>query len=227
MPKFKKYRVLGSFHSGLYEYDSSWALISMKSAQRLFALGDSVTLIEAKIRNIDRAQEVSNQLQTKLGSRFIVDNWINQNKSLFSAMKLEKIMLFITIALIVVVAAFNIISTLVMMVLDKNKDIAILMAMGCTTRQVMRIFMMQGILIGIAGTIVGATLGVGISMIMDHYQVIKLPLDVYFIPYLPFHVRITDFLLVTGTALLISFLSTIYPALRASRINPAEALRYE
>lgn len=227
MPKFKKYLVLGTFHSGLYEYDNGWALISMRSAQRLFSLGDSVTLIEAKLRYIDRAQEISDKLQTKLGSRFIVDNWINQNKSLFSAMKLEKIMLFITIALIVLVAAFNIISTLVMMVLEKNKDIAILMAMGCTNRQIMRVFMLQGILIGIAGTLIGATLGVGISIVMDHYQVIKLPLDVYFIPYLPFHVRIPDFCLVTGTALLISFLSTLYPALRASGINPAEALRYE
>jgi lipoprotein-releasing system permease protein len=227
MPKFKKYRVLGTFHSGLYEYDNSWALVSMRSAQRLFALGDSVTLIEARLKNIDRAQEISNELQMKLGSRFIVDNWINQNKSLFSAMKLEKIMLFITIALIVLVAAFNIISTLVMMVLEKNKDIAILMAMGCTNRQIMRIFMLQGILIGIAGTIIGAALGVGISIVMDHYQVIKLPLDVYFIPYLPFRIRIIDFFLVTGTAVLISFLSTLYPALRASVINPAEALRYE
>lgn len=227
MPKFKKYRVLGTFHSGLYEYDNSWALVSMRSAQRLFSLGDSVTLIEAKLRNIDRAEEFSNELQMKLGSRFIVDNWIHQNKSLFSAMKLEKIMLFITIALIVLVAAFNIISTLVMMVLEKNKDIAILMAMGCTNRQVMRIFMFQGILIGVAGTIIGATLGLTTSFFMDHYQVIKLPLDVYFIPYLPFRVRFTDFFLVTGTAVLISFLSTLYPALRASGINPAEALRYE
>jgi lipoprotein-releasing system permease protein len=227
MPKFKKYRVLGTFHSGLYEYDNSWALVSMRSAQRLFSLGDSVTLIEARLRDIDSAVETGNRLQGALGARFIVGNWINQNQSLFSAMKLEKIMLFITIALIVLVAAFNIISTLVMMVLDKNKDIAILMAMGGTTRQVMRVFMIQGLLIGVAGTFVGAALGVGISRIMDHYQVIKLPLDVYFIPYLPFHVRLEDFLLVTGTAILISFLSTLYPAMRASKINPAEALRYE
>lgn len=227
MPKFKKYKVLGTFHSGLYEYDNSWALISMKSAQRLFSLGDSVTLIEAKLKHIDRAQKISDTLQEKLGSRFLVDNWINQNRSLFSAMKLEKIMLFITIALIVLVAAFNIISTLVMMVLEKNKDIAILMAMGCTNKQVMRVFMLQGILIGIAGTLIGATFGVSVCTVLDHYQVIKLPLDVYFIPYLPFHVRVPDFLLVTGTALLISFLSTLYPALRASQINPAEALRYE
>ena len=114
-----------------------------------------------------------------------------------------------------------------MMVLEKNKDIAILMAMGCTNKQVMRVFMLQGILIGIAGTLIGATFGVTVCTVLDHYQVIKLPLDVYFIPYLPFHVRIPDFLLVTGTALLISFLSTLYPALRASQINPAEALRYE
>jgi lipoprotein-releasing system permease protein len=199
----------------------------MKSAQRLFSLGDSVTLIEARIRNIDHAQEIAAELQQQLGPRFMVDDWIHQNQSLFSAMKLEKIMLFITIALIVLVAAFNIVSTLVMMVLDKNKDIAILMAMGCNINQIMRIFMLQGIIIGIAGTFIGAVLGVGIAWFMDHYQVIKLPLDVYFIPYLPFHMRIGDFLLVTGTAVLISFLSTLYPALRASKINPAEALRYE
>jgi lipoprotein-releasing system permease protein len=142
-------------------------------------------------------------------------------------MKLEKMMLFIVIALIVLVAAFNIVTTLVMMVLEKNKDIAILIAMGSTTGQIMKIFMLQGILIGIAGTFLGAVLGVTSSWLMDHFRVIKLPLDVYFVPYLPFHVRVTDFFMVTCTALLISFFSTLYPALRASRINPAEALRYE
>jgi lipoprotein-releasing system permease protein len=136
-------------------------------------------------------------------------------------------MIFITIALIVVVAAFNIVSTLVMVVLDKNKDIAILMAMGSTSKQIMRIFMLQGILIGIAGTIIGAILGFSISWVMNHYRVIHLPLDVYFIPYLPFHERFWDFIMVTGIALLITFASTLYPAYRASRINPAEALRYE
>jgi lipoprotein-releasing system permease protein len=227
MPKFKKFRVLGEFSSGLYEYDTSWALVSMASAQRLFSLGDAVSLIEARTKNIYDSKEISQRLQRRLGTQYITDNWIDQNKSLFSAMKLEKLMLFITIALIVLVAAFNIISTLVMMVLEKNKDIAILMAMGCTSRQIRRIFMWQGILIGIAGTIIGAILGITVSWVMDHYQIIKLPLDVYFIPYLPFHVRSLDFLIIISTALLISFISTLYPAVRASRINPAEALRYE
>lgn len=227
MPKFKKLRVLGTFRSGMYEYDQNWALVSMKAAQRLFSLGESVTLIEARIRNIHEAEKVSNELQSQLGSRFLVDNWIDQNRSLFSAMKLEKIMLFITIALIVIVAAFNTVSTLVMMVLEKNKDIAILMAMGTTTKQIMRIFMIQGVLTGIAGTLLGAALGVSISWIMDHYKLIQLPLDVYFIPYLPFRLRLSDVLIVMGTAILISFFSTLYPALRASKINPAEALRYE
>jgi lipoprotein-releasing system permease protein len=227
MPKFKKLKVLGMFHSGLYEYDTSWALTSMKTAQRLFSLGDGVTLIEAKIHDIYDADKISDRLQKKLGSNYITDNWIHQNQSLFSAMKLEKIMIFITIALIVVVAAFNIVSTLVMVVLDKNKDIAILMAMGSTSRQITRIFMLQGILIGIAGTVVGAILGVSVSWLMDHYRVIRLPLDVYSIPYLPFRVQVTDFLMITSIALLITFASTLYPAYRASRINPAEALRYE
>jgi len=176
---------------------------------------------------VAEAREVSDRLQSVLGARYIVDNWINQNRSLFSAMKLEKIMLFITIALIVLVAAFNIISTLVMMVLEKNKDIAVLMAMGSTSRQIMRIFMLQGIVIGVAGTIIGAILGISVSWFLDHYRLIKLPLDVYFIPFLPFRLRVTDLALITGTAVLVSFLSTLYPALRASKINPAEALRYE
>lgn len=227
MPKFKRMKVLGTFHSGLYEYDTSWALVSMPVGQRLFSLNDAATLIEARIRNIDQAQEVSKRIQDKLGSGYVTDNWINQNRSLFSAMKLEKLMLFITIALIVLVAAFNIISTLVMMVLEKTKDIAVLMAMGCTTKQVMRVFMLQGIIIGIMGTTIGAILGIAISTVMDHYQVIKLPLDVYFIPYLPFRIRTYDFVMIISTALLISFVSTLYPAVRASRINPSEALRYE
>lgn len=227
MPKFKKLRVVGTFQSGMYEYDQNWALVSMKTAQRLFSLGDSVTLIEARIKNIHDAAKVSDQLQKQLGSRFLVDNWINQNRSLFSAMKLEKIMLFITITLIVLVAAFNVVSTLIMTVLDKHKDIAVLMSMGATTKQIMRIFMIQGVLIGIAGTLIGALLGTVTSWIMDHYKIIQLPLDVYFIPYLPFHLRIEDIVMITGTALVISFLSTLYPAIRASRINPTEALRYE
>jgi len=227
MPRFKKFHVLGEFNSGLYEYDTSWALVGMSTAQRLFSLGDSVSLIEGRVRDIYSAEEIAGRLQKRLGSGFVTDNWIHQNMSLFSAMKLEKIMLFITIALIVLVASFNVISTLVMMVLEKTRDIAILMAMGCTSRQIMRIFMLQGILIGVAGTIIGALLGVTGSFIMDHYRVIQLPLDVYFIPYLPFHVRPIDFALVTLTALAISFVSTLYPALRASRVNPSEALRYE
>jgi lipoprotein-releasing system permease protein len=142
-------------------------------------------------------------------------------------MKLEKIMLFITITLIVLVAAFNVVSTLIMTVLDKHKDIAVLMSMGATTKQIMRIFMIQGVLIGIAGTLIGAMLGILASWIADYYKLIQLPLDVYFIPYLPFHLRTEDIFMITGTALLISFLSTLYPAIRASRINPTEALRYE
>jgi lipoprotein-releasing system permease protein len=227
MPKFKKFKVLGEFNSGLYEYDTSWALLGMNTAQRLFSLGSSVSLVEARIDDIYSAEEISKRLQKTLGPHYVVNNWIHQNKSLFSAMKLEKIMLFITIGLIVLVASFNVISTLVMMVLDKTSDIAILMAMGCTSRQIMRIFMLQGILIGVAGTILGALLGVAGSWLMDHYRVIQLPLDVYFIPYLPFRVRPVDFATITLTALAISFVSTLYPALRASRINPAEALRYE
>ena len=227
MPKFKKFKVLGEFNSGLYEYDTSWALVSMKTAQRLFNLGSAVSLVEARIDDIYRAEEIAQRLQKTLGRDYVVNNWIHQNKSLFSAMKLEKIMLFITIGLIVLVASFNVVSTLVMMVLDKTSDIAILMAMGCTSRQIMRIFMLQGILIGVAGTILGALLGVAGSWIMDHYRVIQLPLDVYFIPYLPFRVRPVDLATITLTALAISFVSTLYPALRASRINPSEALRYE
>jgi lipoprotein-releasing system permease protein len=193
----------------------------------LFSLGDAVSLIEGRVHDIYGAQDIAKDLQKKLGSGYVTDNWIHQNKSLFSAMKLEKIMLFITIALIVLVASFNVISTLVMMVLEKTRDIAILLAMGCTSRQIMRIFMLQGILIGVVGTIIGAVLGVTGSYIMDHYKIIQLPLDVYYIPYLPFRVRPVDFALVTLTALAISFVSTLYPALRASRVNPSEALRYE
>jgi lipoprotein-releasing system permease protein len=158
--------------------------------------------------------------------KVIVDTWMNQNKSLFSAMKLEKIMLFITLTLIVIVAAFNIISNLVLMVMEKNKDIAILMSMGATKESIMKIFIYQGLLIGIMGTTIGSLIGLSISYVFNKYKLIHLPQDVYFIAYLPFKMHTSDILLIISMAILISFLATIYPAKRAAQISPAESFRY-
>jgi lipoprotein-releasing system permease protein len=224
----RTFRVGGIFESGLYDLDSNWAYVNIDSARRLFAFPlNSASFLQFKIDDLDRADAVAEEIRVKAGGSFIATTWAEINKPLFSALKLEKLVLFITIGLIVLVAALNIVTTLIMMVLEKQGDIAILTAMGATAKTIHKVFMFQGLIIGLIGTILGDVLGVGISWFLNTYKLIRLEAEVYSIPYVPFHIRAWDVLLVSATALIISYLATIYPARNAARLDPVEVLRYE
>jgi lipoprotein-releasing system permease protein len=224
----KTLRVVGIFESGLWDYDSNWVYTNMSTARRLLSLpAGSVSVLQFKTDNLEEVESVADAIREVAGPGFLTTTWIDLNKPLFSALKLEKLVLFLTISLIVFVAALNIVTTLIMMVLEKQRDIAILTAMGATQKTIMWVFMFQGLIIGLTGTILGAILGVGISHVLDSYQMIRLQAEVYSIPYVPFHVKIWDVVLICATALLISFVATLYPARNASRLDPVEILRYE
>jgi len=224
----KKFRVAAIFDSGLWDYDANWAYTSLEAARRLFGFPpDSASVIQFKTDDLEGAGGIADAIREQAGEGYTTTTWIDLNKPLFSALKLEKLVLFLTISLIVFVASLNIVTTLTLMVLEKQGDIAILTAMGTTSRAVMSVFMLQGLLIGIAGTAIGATVGVIACRILDTYRLIQLEPEVYSIPYVPFHVRGWDVVLVSVTAVLISFLATLYPARSASRLDPVEVLRYE
>jgi len=227
VPKYNRFRVVGIFNSGFFDYDSGWAFARLSDSQRLFGLGDLISVIEFKIDDIYRAPEVSRELEDAAGKGFMATNWMEQNKALFRALRLERLVTFITIGLIVFVAALNILISLIMMVMEKTKDIAVLMSMGTRRRQVRNLFIAQGVLIGAIGTVIGLVLGYAIAYVGGHYHVISLSPEVYSIDYVPFAPRLIDGLWVAGFALLVSFVATLYPSWSASRILPAEALRYE
>jgi lipoprotein-releasing system permease protein len=223
----KRLTVVGLFDSGMYDYDSSFAFVSIRSAQKLLRLDQAVHGIEVKIEDIYRADEISEKVLNLLGSGYWAQDWMQMNKNFFSALKLEKVVMFIILVLIVLVAAFNIISTLIMMVMEKRKDIAILKSMGATAKSIMRIFMMEGLIIGLIGTILGLAGGGIICFLLQRYEFIKLPSDVYYISTLPVRVQGLDVILVALSAIAISFLATLYPSYRASRLEPVSAIRYE
>ena len=227
VPKYTRFRVVGIFNSGFFDYDSSWAFTRLSDAQRLFGLGDLVSVLEFKIDDLDRADEVAHQIEEAAGKGFMAANALRQNSALFKALKTERLITFITIGLIVLVAALNILISLIMMVMEKNKDIAVLMSMGTRKAQVRNVFIAQGVLIGLIGTAIGLILGFGLSYVGGHYHVISLSPEVYSIDYVPFAPRALDGLWVALFSLLISFVATLYPSWSASRILPAEALRYE
>jgi lipoprotein-releasing system permease protein len=227
VPKYNRFRVVGIFNSGFFDYDSSWAFVRLSDAQKLFGLGDLISVVEFKIDDIFKADQITTELETAAGKGFMATNYLEQNKALFHALRLERLVTFITIGLIVFVAALNILISLIMMVMEKTKDIAVLMSMGTRPAQVRNLFIAQGVLIGAIGTAIGLVLGFAISYAGGHYHVLTLSPEVYSIDYVPFAPRAIDGVWVALFAVLISFVATLYPSWSASRILPAEALRYE
>jgi lipoprotein-releasing system permease protein len=227
VPKYVRFRVVGIFNSGFFDYDSSWAFVRLSDAQRLFGLGDLISVLEFKVDDIYKADVISRQLEDAAGKGFMATNWMEQNKPLFHALKQEQLLTFITVGLIVFVAGLNILISLIMMVMEKTKDIAVLMSMGTRRAQVRNLFIAQGVLIGAIGTAIGLVVGYAISYAGGHYHVLALSPEVYSIDYVPFVPRLIDGVWVALFAVLISFVATLYPSWSAARILPAEALRYE
>jgi lipoprotein-releasing system permease protein len=227
VPKYDRFRVVGIFDSGFYDYDSSWAFIRLSDAQQLFGLGDLVSVLEFKVDDIYQADQISKEIEQAAGKGFMTTNWMEQNKPLFRALRLERLVTFITIGLIVFVAALNILISLTMMVMEKTRDIAVLISMGTRKSQVRRIFIAQGVLIGVVGTAIGLVLGYALSFAGGHYRLLSLAPEVYSINYVPFAPRPMDGVLVALVAIGISLIATVYPSWSAARILPAEALRYE
>jgi len=227
VPKYTRFHEVGIFSSGFFDYDNGWAFVRLSDAQKLFGLGDLISVMEFKVDDIYQAAPISRELEDAAGKGFMATNWQEQNKALFHALRLERLVTFITIGLIVFVAALNILISLIMMVMEKTKDIAVLMSMGTRRAQVRNLFIAQGVLIGAVGTAIGLVLGYAISYVGGHYHVLSLSPEVYSIDYVPFAPRAIDGVWVALFALLISFVATLYPSWSASRILPAEALRYE
>ncbi len=227
VPKYTRFRVAGIFDSGFYDYDSSWAFTRLSDAQRLFALGDVIQIIEFKIDDIYKAAEIGQQLEQAAGPGFMTTNWMEQNKPLFHALRLERLVTFITVGLIVFVAALNILISLTMMVMEKTRDIAVLMSMGTRKSQVRKVFIAQGALIGVVGTGIGLVLGYALAWVGGHYHLFPLAAEVYSIDYVPFAPRVIDGIWVALVAVGTALVATIYPSWSAARILPAEALRYE
>jgi lipoprotein-releasing system permease protein len=227
VPKYNRFHVVGIFNSGFYDYDTSWSFTRLSDAQRLFGLGDLISVIQFKVDDAYQADVVAKQLEQAAGKGFMATSWMEQNKAIFRALRLERVVTFITIGLIVLVAALNILISLIMMVMEKTKDIAVLMSMGTRKSQIRRLFVAQGVLIGLIGTAIGLTLGYAISWAGAHYHLISLAPEVYSIDYVPFAPRLIDGVLVALVAIGVSFVATTYPSWSAARILPAEALRYE
>ena len=227
VPKYQRFLVAGIFHSGFYQYDSGFGFVRLRDAQALFGEPDLVSILSFKVDDLDRAVSIGREIEQAAGPGYSTTNWIEQNHELFSALKLEQLVTFIVIGLIVCVAALNILVALTMMVMEKTRDIAVLLAMGVTPAQIRRIFLLQGLLISCIGTAAGLLLGYSITFLCGHYHLIHLSADVYSIDTLPFAPKLTDGLLVCAMSLGVALLATLYPSSAAARILPAEALRYE
>jgi lipoprotein-releasing system permease protein len=226
-PNTQNFKVTAIFDSGMYEYDASMVFVLLKEAQTFLGIGDRVTGLEVKVKDVYKSESVGQKIQENLGNPYWTKDWKVMNRSLFSALKLEKITMFVILTMIVLVGALNIISTLVMVVMEKTRDVAILRAMGASAKNIMSIFMLQGLLVGLVGTLVGLVCGLGLCHLLAKYKFISLPSDVYYISTLPVRVEFWDVCFVALAAVVISFLATLYPSWHASKLNPVEAIRYE
>ena len=227
VPRSRILEVAGLFSSGLYDYDSSWVYVPLSTAQRLFGLGDVVQTIEVNVSDIYQARTIGRKIIDRVGGNLEFTDWMTMNQSILQALGLERLVMFITIGLIVLVAALNIVATLIMMVLEKTRDIAILMSMGATNDNIRGIFILQGVIIGVIGTVFGVLIGQITCHLADKYHLISLAPDVYTIAYVPFKAAPLDSVIVAASAIIISFLATLYPSAAASKLQPVEALRYE
>jgi len=221
------FRVVGIFESGFYDIDSVWSFTALQSAQHVFSSGNVVNSIELRLDNIDRAPEVAQAAEKIVGPKLAANTWMDQYHQILSALTMERIVTAVTIGLIELVAGLNILITLVMMVMEKNRDIAVLMSMGAKRQQIRKIFMLQGVMIGAVGTAIGLVLGYSLSILADHYRWLRLNEEVYSLSYVPFHPRWQDGIWIAAAAIFVSFIATIYPARSATSIAPVEALRYE
>ena len=224
-PKIRPFQVVGLFESGMYEYDASLAYISLEEAQRFFSLGKTATGLEVKVEDVFTADAVANRIAARLGTGYMARDWMLLNRNLFSALRLEKTMMFLLLVLITLVASFNIVGTLTMIVNEKQREIAILKAMGATPQAIMRIFMLNGLVIGLTGTAIGIPLGYTFLYLIENYWTFDQ--TVYFISHIPVHVKALDVILVSCSAILISFAATLYPSWQAAKLAPVSALRYE
>ena len=235
IPKIKLFRVVGLFESGMFEYDSNLAFISMHAAQKFFSMKGKVSGIEIQVGNIEKADQVAKAIQNSLGFPYYARDWMQMNKNLFSALRLEKIVMFIILILIILVAAFNIVSTLFMVVMEKSKEIAILKSMGASRASIMKVFSYQGLIIGIIGTAIGCIGGFTVvpnlneivGFIETLFGITAFPSDVYYLDRLPSEIQYFDSFLIVVFSIVICFLASLYPAWRASRLDPVEGLRYE
>jgi lipoprotein-releasing system permease protein len=227
IPRVQNFVIVGVFKSGMYEFDANLVYMGLDNAQQFFEMGDGVTGIEVTLQDIYRAPILGERIEASLGTAFWTRTWKEMYRNLFSALKLEKIAMFIILTFIVLVAAFNIVISLIMLVMEKSRDIAILKALGATSDMVMRIFIVQGMVVGLVGTFLGAVAGIGGGALLAKYRIIELPEDIYTISTLPVAIKETDVVIICAVALTICFLATVYPSLRAARLEPVEALRYE
>lgn len=227
IPRPKRFIVTGIFNTGLYEFDSSMALIRLEAGQNLFNLDGDISYIQVRIEDVFRAPKIAAKIQEIVPPMAYTMTWMELNESLFSALKLEKNIMFLTITLIVIVAALNIIATLILMVMEKTRDIGILMAMGATSRNIRKIFFLQGAMIGVIGTVAGTILGLVWCALANAFELIKIPVDIYQISFVPFRIKLLDLFLIVGITLLISFISTLFPSHRAAKVDPVIALKYE